>query len=143
MALLFLCSIHYSHRSSTQAEYLVLGKTQHSLILSKPTDTSHLHRFLSVMHFSLAFECLVVYYYKHELNIFRKGKLMAKKKNPNHPKKGDRIAVDPIRKIKDIKAILKLTSENPRDHLLFIMGINNGLRAGDLIKLGVRLSVRS
>ncbi len=63
---------------------------------------------------------------------------MTKKRNPNHPKKGDRIAVDPIRKIKDIKAISKLTAENPRDHLLFLMGINNGLRAGDLIKLKVR-----
>ena len=58
--------------------------------------------------------------------------------NANHPKKGDRIKVDPIRNIKDIKAIAKLTSDNPRDHLLFLMGINNGLRAGDLIKLKVR-----
>ncbi len=58
--------------------------------------------------------------------------------NANHPKKGDRIKVDPIRKIKDIKAISKLTQNNPRDHLLFIMGINNGLRAGDLIKLKVK-----
>jgi O-acetyl-ADP-ribose deacetylase (regulator of RNase III) len=48
--------------------------------------------------------------------------------NTNHPKKGDRIKVDPIRKIKDIKAISKITQDNPRDHLLFIMGINNGLR---------------
>jgi integrase len=62
---------------------------------------------------------------------------MSKKRNPNHPKKGDRITVDPIRKIKDIKAISKLTAENPRDNLLFIAGINNGLRAGDLIKLKV------
>ncbi len=58
--------------------------------------------------------------------------------NANHPKKGDRIAVEPIRKIKDIQAISKLTSGNPRDHLLFIMGINNGLRAGDLVKLKVK-----
>ncbi len=58
--------------------------------------------------------------------------------NANHPKKGDRIKVDPIRKIKDIKAISKITSDNPRDHLLFIMGINNGLRAGDLTKLKVK-----
>ncbi len=58
--------------------------------------------------------------------------------NANHPKRGDRIKVDPIRKIKDIKAISKLTSDNPRDHLLFVMGINNGLRAGDLIKLKVK-----
>ena len=57
--------------------------------------------------------------------------------NPNHPKKGSRITVDPIRKIKDIKAISKLTSANPRDHLLFVMGINNGLRACDLVKVQV------
>jgi integrase len=63
---------------------------------------------------------------------------MKKRGNTNHPKKGDRIAVDPIRKIKDIKAISKLIQDNPRDHLLFIMGINNGLRAGDLIKLQVK-----
>jgi len=63
---------------------------------------------------------------------------MKKGGNANHPKKGDRIKVDPIRKIKDIKAMAKLTSGNPRDHLLFIMGINNGLRAGDLIKLKVK-----
>jgi hypothetical protein len=37
--------------------------------------------------------------------------------NTNHPKKGDRIKVDPIRKIKDIKAISKITQDNPRDHL--------------------------
>ena len=63
---------------------------------------------------------------------------MKKGGNANHPKKGDRISVEPIRKIKDIKAISKLTSGNPRDHLLFIMGVNNGLRAGDLIKLKVK-----
>ena len=57
--------------------------------------------------------------------------------NANHPKKGSRIAVDPIRKIKDIKAISKLTSGNPRDHLLFVMGINNGLRACDLVNVQV------
>ena len=63
---------------------------------------------------------------------------MKKGGNVNHPKKGDRIKVDPIRQIKDIKAISKLTADNPRDHLLFVMGINNGLRAGDLVKLKVK-----
>jgi integrase len=63
---------------------------------------------------------------------------MKKGGNANHPKKGDRIKVDPIRSIKDIKAISKLTADNPRDHLLFIMGINNGLRSGDLVKLKVK-----
>lgn len=57
--------------------------------------------------------------------------------NQNHPEKGSRIAVDPIRKSKDIKAISRLTSSNPRDHLLFLMGINNGLRACDLVRVKV------
>ncbi len=57
--------------------------------------------------------------------------------NANHQKNESRLAVDPIRKIKDIKAISKLTSDNPRDHLLFVMGINNGLRACDLVKVKV------
>lgn len=56
-------------------------------------------------------------------------------KNANHPRKGDRIAVDPIRKMKDIKAIMKLLSDNPRDRLLFTIGINNGLRTIDLLNL--------
>jgi len=62
---------------------------------------------------------------------------MGKSRNPNHPKKGDRITVDPIRKQKDIKAIAKHTQGNPRDHLLFLMGVNNGLRTCDLIKMKV------
>ena len=55
----------------------------------------------------------------------------------NHPQKGSRITVDPIRKIKDIKSISLLLSDKPRDYLLFVMGINNGLRIGDLLKLKV------
>jgi integrase len=62
---------------------------------------------------------------------------MKKGGNANHPKKGSRIAVDPIRQIKDIKAIAKMTSSNPRDHLLFVLGINNGLRACDLVRVKV------
>jgi integrase len=63
---------------------------------------------------------------------------MEKNKNPNRPKKGSRITVDPIRNEKDIKSIAKFLYDNPRDHLLFIIGINNGLRAGDLLKLKVK-----
>jgi integrase len=62
---------------------------------------------------------------------------MEKGQNANHPKKGDRVTVDPIRSIKDIRAISALTSKNPRDHLLFVMGVNNGLRAADLLKVKV------
>jgi len=57
--------------------------------------------------------------------------------NRNHPQKGDRIAVDPIRRLQDIKSIAKLTQDSPRNHLLFIMGINNGIRACDLVRLKV------
>lgn len=59
-------------------------------------------------------------------------------KNPNHPRKGSRITVDPIREPKDIRAITKLLSRDSRNSLLFIMGVNNGLRVGDLLKLKVK-----
>lgn len=62
---------------------------------------------------------------------------MEKGQNFNHPQKGSRIEVAPIRKEKDIKAILQLLSGKPRDLLLFTMGINNGLRIGDLLKIKV------
>ena len=45
--------------------------------------------------------------------------------------------VDPIRNMKDINAIKKLLSDNPRDLLLFTMGINSGIRCGDLLKLKI------
>jgi len=57
--------------------------------------------------------------------------------NPNHPQKGSSTIVEPIRCEKDIKAIRKIISANSRNHLLFVMGINNGLRTGDLLKLKV------
>lgn len=59
------------------------------------------------------------------------------KKNPNHPKRGSRITVEPIRNEKDIKKIIRRLNDSPRDQLLFLMGINNGLRVGDILKLKV------
>ena len=47
--------------------------------------------------------------------------------------------MEPIRKVKDIQLVSKLLSDNPRNHLLFLMGINNGLRTGDLLELWVKL----
>lgn len=52
-------------------------------------------------------------------------------------KKGAKIKVEPIRKKEDIKAISQLLEEKPRDLLLWTMGINNGLKAGDLVRLKV------
>jgi integrase len=57
--------------------------------------------------------------------------------NQNHPQKGSRITVDPIRNEKDIQRIKKTLRSSNRDLLLFTMGINNGLRIGDLLKLKV------
>jgi integrase len=62
---------------------------------------------------------------------------MTKGENYNKPTVGSKIAVDPIRRMKDIQAISKLLSDNPRNNLLFVMGTNNGLRTGDLLKLKV------
>jgi len=58
--------------------------------------------------------------------------------NANHPRKGSLISVRPIRSQRDIRAISKLTKDSPRNHLLFIMGVNNGIRIADLIKLKVK-----
>jgi integrase len=59
-------------------------------------------------------------------------------KKRNQPEKGSRITVDPIQRIEDIRAISKLLEGSPRDRLLFVMGINNGIRTGDLLKLKVK-----
>jgi len=47
--------------------------------------------------------------------------------NKNHPKKGSRITVDPIRNIKDIKKVKRKLRSNPRDLLLFTLGVNIGI----------------
>ena len=59
-------------------------------------------------------------------------------KNPNHPKKGDRVRVDPIRRFEDVQTIKKMLGRSPRDLLLFTIGVNNGLRVGDLLNLKVK-----
>jgi len=56
-------------------------------------------------------------------------------RNPNHPKKGSVIRVDPIRNIKDIKSIRKLLADQPRNLALFILGTNTNLRASDMLEI--------
>ena len=65
-------------------------------------------------------------------------KIVKKRGNRNHPAKGSSIVVEPIREENAIKAIRNMLSNNPRNHLLFVLGINNGLRTGDLLKLRVK-----
>jgi integrase len=62
---------------------------------------------------------------------------LSKLQRDHHPKKGSRIKVDPIRKVSDVQKIAKQLRDKPRDLLFFLMGVNNGLRSGDLLKLKV------
>lgn len=57
--------------------------------------------------------------------------------NPNHPRKGDIITVDPIRDVKHIRAIKKILAGNFRNLAIFVVGINTNLRASDLTRLTV------
>ena len=57
--------------------------------------------------------------------------------NPNHPKLGSSTLVQPIRELTHIQSIKKILASKPRDLLLFTMGINNGIRTGDLLKLKI------
>jgi len=56
-------------------------------------------------------------------------------RNPNAPKKGSSIKVDPIRTLKDIKLIKHNLEDDPRNLCLFVLGINTNLRASDLLQI--------
>ena len=59
--------------------------------------------------------------------------------NPNHPKKGSSIKVEPIRQkaaIERIKAHL-LHEGKYRDYCLFVLGINTAFRANELLSITV------
>ncbi len=62
---------------------------------------------------------------------------LGKIQKSNRVAKGSVTEVQPIRKKKDIEGIKKILSGSPRDFLLFVMGINNGLRASDLLNIKV------
>lgn len=61
----------------------------------------------------------------------------SRKKNPNHPKKGSTIKVEPIREIASIHAIKYLLEESPRDLCIFTLGINTAYRANELLSIRV------
>ena len=60
---------------------------------------------------------------------------MIKSRNPNHPRKGASIKVEPIRSVEAITSIKSLLSNNPRDLCLFTLGINTAFRANELLSL--------
>ena len=62
---------------------------------------------------------------------------MKKGENYNHPKKGSKTKVMPIKRLKDVKTIKKMLVNEPRNYALFVMGINTALKASDLARLTV------
>lgn len=50
-------------------------------------------------------------------------------------RKGSRCKVEPIRSRRSIEIISAMLKNRPRDHCLFIMGINTNLRASDLVAI--------
>ena len=69
----------------------------------------------------------------------KRTELSRKYQKLNHPRKGQCNFVFPIKSIEHIGAMKSyLFKKSARDYLLFILGINNGLRTGDLLKLKVK-----
>lgn len=58
-------------------------------------------------------------------------------RNPNHPKKGSSIKVEPITNLHAIAQIKALLADNPRDLCLFTLGINTAYRANELVSIRV------
>ncbi|HET9239228.1 MAG TPA: tyrosine-type recombinase/integrase [Oligoflexus sp.] len=57
--------------------------------------------------------------------------------NPNRPKKGQAIKVQPIRRLEDIRAIKRFLAGDPRNLAIFTLGINSALRASDLLRIRI------
>jgi integrase len=55
--------------------------------------------------------------------------------NHNHPRKGSSIKVEPIRERTAIERIKARLRESPRDYCLFVLGINTGHRANELLSI--------
>lgn len=58
-------------------------------------------------------------------------------RNPNHPRKGSSIKVEPIRDLAAIATIKTLLADKPRDLCLFTLGINTAFRANELLSLTI------
>ncbi len=55
--------------------------------------------------------------------------------NPNHPKLGDTIKVEPIRTVNAINKIKKALAPSPRNFAVFVVGINTAYRASELLSI--------
>lgn len=57
--------------------------------------------------------------------------------NPNHPKLGDTIKVEPIRTLNAINKLKKYLALSPRNFALFVVGINTAYRASELLSIRI------
>jgi integrase len=57
--------------------------------------------------------------------------------NPNHPKLGDTIKVEPIRTVNAINKVKQYLAPSPRNYALFVVGINTAYRASELLSIRV------
>ena len=60
---------------------------------------------------------------------------LPKGQNPNRPKPGSKIKVEPIRTKVAIDHIKKILCDQPRNLCLFTLGINTAFRAGELLSI--------
>ncbi len=61
----------------------------------------------------------------------------SKGQNPNHPRKGSSIKVEPIRDLASIATIKTNLADKPRDLCLFTLGINTAYRANELLSITI------
>ena len=64
--------------------------------------------------------------------------ILAAEPNPNHPKLGDTIKVEPIRTVNAINKIKKNLAPSPRNFALFVVGINTAYRASELLSIRLK-----
>jgi integrase len=65
------------------------------------------------------------------------GNRQSASRNPNHPKLGDTIKVEPIRTVNAINRIRSDLASSPRNFALFVVGINTAYRASELLSIKV------
>ena len=58
--------------------------------------------------------------------------------NPNHPRLGVTIKVEPIRTVNGINKIKKALAPSPRNLALFVVGINTAYRASELLSIRLK-----
>lgn len=56
-------------------------------------------------------------------------------RNPNHPRMGDTIKVEPIRTVNAINKLKQYLAPSPRNYALFVVGINTAYRASELLSI--------